>query len=149
MSVPDAFLYDVQFLFDWNRNFLRRSMWKEGMAVLQYNAIMLLVVNLLMTMMKWADVFSRLVLMYFLILNILLSFLIHMIIKKAMHTYYSSGQNVVKVLVVTQSNLIDETLTGWRRIWIFFIRSSPWPVWTIIWKGKRSEIFRSWQGKRI
>ncbi len=98
------------FFFDWNRNFLRRSIWKEGMAVVQYNAIMLLVVNLLMTMMKWADVFSRLVLIYFLILNILLSFLIHMIIKKTMHTYYSSGQNVVKVLVVTQSNLIDETL---------------------------------------
>ena len=73
------------------------------MAVIQYNAIMLLVVNLLMTMMKWADVFSRLVLIYFLVLNILLSFLIHMVIKKAMHTYYSSGQNVVKVLVVTQS----------------------------------------------
>ena len=103
------------FFFDWNRNFLRRNIWKEGMAVIQYNVIMLLVVNLLMTMMKWADAFSRLVLIYFFALNMLLSLLIHFIIKKTMHTYYSSEQNSVKVLVVTQSNLIDETLNRLER----------------------------------
>lgn len=98
------------FFFDWNRNFLKRNIWKEGIAVFQYNAIMLLVVNLLMTMMKWADVFSRLVLLYFFILNIILSLVIHLSVKKAMYTYYSSEQNSIKVMVVTQGNLIDETL---------------------------------------
>ena len=78
------------FFFDWNRNFLKRNIWKEGIAVFQYNAIMLLVVNLLMTMMKWADVFSRLVLLYFFILNIILSLVIHLSVKKTMYTYYSS-----------------------------------------------------------
>ena len=68
-----------------------------------------------MTMMKWADAFSRLVLIYFFALNMLLSLLIHFIIKKTMHTYYSSEQNSVKVLVVTQSNLIDETLNRLER----------------------------------
>ena len=103
------------FFFDWNRNFLRRGIRKEVMAVIQYNVIMLLVVNLMMTMMKWADAFSRLVLAYFFILNVCLSLLIHLMIKKAMRTYYSSGQNAVKVLVVTQSNLIDETLDRLER----------------------------------
>lgn len=98
------------FFIDWNRNFLRRSIFKEIYAVLQYNAIMILVVTFLMVLVKWADIFSRLVLSYFFILNCVLSFLVHMIIKKAMHTYYSSEQNSVKVLVVTQSNLIDATL---------------------------------------
>ena len=98
------------FFFDWNRNFLKRNIWKEGIAVFQYNAIMLLVVNLLMTMMKWADVFSRLVLLYFFILNIILSLVIHLSVKKTMYTYYSSEQNSIKVMVVTQGNLIDETL---------------------------------------
>lgn len=103
------------FFFDWNRNFLKRNIWKEGIAVFQYNAIMLLVVNLLMTMMKWADVFSRLVLFYFLILNIILSLFIHLIVKKVMYTYYSSEQNSIKVMVVTQGNLIDETLDRLER----------------------------------
>lgn len=98
------------FFFDWNRNFLRRSIFKEIAAVVQYNAIMLLIVNFLMVMMKWADVFSRLVLFYFFALNCLLSLVVHLVIKKVLHTYYSSEQNSVKVMVVTQSNLIDETL---------------------------------------
>ena len=41
------------FFFDWNRNFLKRGASKEAAAVVQYNAVMILVVNLLMTMMKW------------------------------------------------------------------------------------------------
>lgn len=98
------------FFFDWNRNFLRRGIWREATAVLQYNAIMILVVNFLMVLVKWADVFSRLVLFYFIALNCVLSLVVHLIIKKVMQTYYSSEQNSVKVMVVTQSNLIDETL---------------------------------------
>ncbi len=98
------------FFFDWNRNFLKRGIYREAAAVLQYNAIMILIVNFLMTMMKWADVFSRLVLFYFAVLNFLLSFFVHLAVKKVMQTYYSSEQNSVKVMVVTQSNLIDGTL---------------------------------------
>lgn len=98
------------FFIDWNRSFLKRSIWKEIYVVIQYNAIMLLVVTFLMVLVKWADIFSRLVLSYFFILNCLLSFAVHMLIKKTMQTYYSSEQNSVKVLVVTQSNLIDATL---------------------------------------
>lgn len=98
------------FIIDWNRNFLKRSIWKEAYAILQYDAIMLLTVNFLMVMLKWADIFSRLVLFYFFLLDFVLSLCIHLMIKKVMHTYYSSEQNSVKIMVVTQSNLIDETL---------------------------------------
>lgn len=103
------------FIIDWNRNFLKRSIWKEAFAILQYSAVMLLTVNFLMVMLKWADVFSRLVLFYFFFLNFAISLCVHLIIKKLMHTYYSSEQNAVKVMVVTQSNLIDETLDRLER----------------------------------
>lgn len=98
------------FFIDWNRNFLKRSLWKEAYAVLKYNAIMILVVTFLMVLVKWADVFSRLVLGYFFILNFFLCLAVHMAIKKFLHTYYSSEQNSVKVMVVTQKDLIDTTL---------------------------------------
>lgn len=98
------------FFIDWNRNFLRRSLWKEAGAVVQYNAVMMLVVTFLMVLVKWADVFSRLVLVYFFLLNIGLSLAVHSVIKKLMRSYYSSGKNSIRVLVVTQSNLIDATL---------------------------------------
>lgn len=98
------------FFIDWNRNFLKRSIWKEAYSVLQYNAIMILVVSFLMVLVKWADVFSRLVLVYFFVLNYLLCLAMHMIIKKFLHTYYSSEQNSVKIMVVVQKGLIDDTL---------------------------------------
>lgn len=98
------------FFINWNRNFLRRSLWKEAGAVVQYNAVMMLVVTFLMVLVKWADVFSRLVLVYFFLLNIGLSLAVHSMIKKLMRSYYSSGKNSIRVLVVTQSNLIDATL---------------------------------------
>lgn len=103
------------FFIDWNRNFLRRSIWREIYAVLQYNAIMILVVSFIMVIVKWADVFSRTVLFIFIILNCCFSFAVHLIIKKSMQSYYSSGLNTVKVMVVTQSNLIDTTLDRLER----------------------------------
>ena len=98
------------FFIDWNRNFLKKSIWKEAFAVLQYNAIMIVTVSFLMVLVKWADVFSRWVLSSFFVLNCLLSFAVHLLIKKSMQTYYSSEQNSVKVIVVTQSNLMEQTL---------------------------------------
>ena len=98
------------FFIDWNRNFLKRSLWKEAYAVLQYNAIMILVVTFLMVLVKWADVFSRLVLGYFFILNFFFCLAVHMGVKKFLNKYYSSEQNSVKAMVVTQSDLIDSTL---------------------------------------
>lgn len=98
------------FFIDWNRNFLKRSIWGEALAILQYNAIMILVVAFLMVLVKWADVFSRLVLGYFFALNFFLSLIIHMVIKKIMQSYYSSEQKSIKIMVVIQSNLIDATL---------------------------------------
>ena len=52
------------FFIDWNRNFLRRSILKEIYAVLQYNVLMLLVTQTIMYFLKWADVFSRGVMIY-------------------------------------------------------------------------------------
>lgn len=103
------------FFIDWNRNFLKRSMAKETWAVLQYNVIMIMVVSFLMVVMQWAGVFSRLVLGYFFFLNLVFSLSIHMLVKKVLHTYYSSEHNAVKVMVVTQSNLMDETLDRLER----------------------------------
>lgn len=98
------------FFIDWNRNFLKRSLYRECLAVIQYNAIMIMVVSFVMVLMQWAEPFARGVLVLFLLLNPLLSLLIHMLVKKALLSYYASEKNAVKVMVVTQSNLIDETL---------------------------------------
>lgn len=95
------------FFIDWNRNFLKRSVLKEIYAVLQYNVIMILVTQTIMYFLKWADIFSRWVMIYFAILNPILSFLLHMLIKKAMKLHYQSDLTKIKVLVITERNLVE------------------------------------------
>lgn len=101
------------FFIDWNRNFLRRSILKEIYAVLQYNVLMLLVTQTIMYFLKWADVFSRGVMIYFAIINSVFSLLLHLLIKNAMKLHYKSDQSKVKLLVITEKNMIpkvEETL---------------------------------------
>lgn len=98
------------FFIDWNRNFLKRNVWKEAYAIIQYNAIMILVTQTIMYFLKWADVFSRLVTVYFAVINIAVSFLIHILIKKAMLIHYSSEITKIKVLVITQKAMEKEVV---------------------------------------
>lgn len=99
------------FFYDWNRNFFKRNFWKEVTEVVQYNILMLLVVEVIMFFMKWADVFSRLVMAYFVISNILLCLVFHCIYKKLLLLNYSSDKGRIKIIVITESEMIPDTLS--------------------------------------
>lgn len=98
------------FFIDWNRNFLKRGIFKEFCVVLQYNVLMILVTQTVMYFLKWADVFSRWVMIYFAVINPVLSFLFHMAIKKALKLHYKSDMVKIKVLVITERDMIKEVL---------------------------------------
>ena len=98
------------FFLDWNRNFLRRSIWRELRAVLQYHVIMLLVVQTVMYFLQWAEPFSRFVMGLFMVLNIFLTLLVHLIIKKAMLIHYSSELSRIKVLIITDQKIAEEVM---------------------------------------
>lgn len=98
------------FFIDWNRNFLRRSLRKELYEIVKYHVIMMLVVQMIMYFLKWADVFSRLVMIYFPIINVALTLLLHLMIKKGMQLHYRSELSRIKVLVITQREMADEVL---------------------------------------
>ncbi|MDO4305032.1 MAG: sugar transferase, partial [Bacillota bacterium] len=98
------------FFLDWNRNFLRRSIWKELLAILQYHVIMILIVQTIMYFLKWADVFSRAVMILFPIVNVLLTLGLHLMIKKALRLHYQSDLSKIKVLVITQREMADQVV---------------------------------------
>lgn len=98
------------FFLDWNRNFLRRGIWKEFLAISQYHVIMILVVQTIMYFLKWADVFSRAVMILFPIVNVLLTLGLHLIIKKAFRLHYRSDLSKIKVLVITQREMADQVV---------------------------------------
>ncbi len=98
------------FFLDWNRNFLKRNKWKELRAVVQYNAIMILVTQTIMFFLKWADVFARLVIIYFVIINVMITLFLHLLIKKSIRMHYSSELSKIKVLVITQNTMVPDVV---------------------------------------
>ncbi len=102
------------FGLEWNRGFFRRNIWKEMMAVGQYNLLMLLVVEVIMYFLKWADVFSRLVMVYFIVINTLLTLLLHCIFKKFLWMNFSSDKSVIKVMIITEGKQIADTVDRLR-----------------------------------
>lgn len=98
------------FFIDWNRNFLKRSVQKEIYEILKYNVIMIFVVQTIMTFLKWADIFSRIVTVYFAVINVIFTLLIHLLIKKGMRLHYSSELSRIKVLVITHKAMIEDVL---------------------------------------
>ena len=98
------------FFIDWNRNFLKRSIRKEVYEIIKCNAIMLLVVQMIMYLLTWADVFSRLVMVYFPVINVALTLAIHLVIKKGMQMHFQSDLSRIKVLVITQKSMAAEVV---------------------------------------
>lgn len=103
------------FFLDWNRNFLRRGVWKELRAILQYHVIMLLVVQTVMYFLQWAEPFSRFVMGLFMLINVLLTLAVHLAIKKMMRIHYHSDISQIKVLIITHQEMAPEVLARLKR----------------------------------
>lgn len=98
------------FILDWNHNFIKRRLIKEMTAIFQYMVFMLLIVISIMAFLKWTDVFSRLVLVYFIFINFSLTLIVHSLIKKILRLYYASDKIATKVLVIGQHNNIENSV---------------------------------------
>ena len=75
------------FFLDWNRNFLKRSIGKELKAIIQYHIIMLLVVQVIMYFLQWAEPFSLFVMGLFMVLNVFITLSVHVLAKQVMRLH--------------------------------------------------------------
>ena len=96
------------FILDWNHDFLKRRFKREAAAIFQYMAFMLLIASGLMLLLKWADIFSRLILIYFAILNFAITLLAHMLMKKALRRYYSSEKAATQLLLIAEEERLSD-----------------------------------------
>lgn len=88
------------FFLDWNRDFLIRGYLQELWAVIRFNVLMVLVVGFFLFMIQKAEVFSRLVMGYFLVLDVIIVYLVHLLLKKLMRSMFASERSVIKVMVI-------------------------------------------------
>ena len=97
------------FMIPWNNGIMKRRPGRELFEIIKMNAVVLMTVMIPLFFFQWAKDFSRLVMAYFAAIDVTLMFILHLIFKKAMKTYYRSELVKTKVLVVTQKELLDET----------------------------------------
>ena len=102
------------FLFDWNREFLKRGVLVEFIAVTKFNIFMELSgMAFLFMLQRSADV-SRLVMGYFAILNILIVWLVRLAMKKGLRVYFTARSNIVKIMIIAKDAVLARTVTKLR-----------------------------------
>lgn len=103
------------FFNEWNRDFLRRGAFRELMAVLQFNGVMILVSLAFVFFARWSWILSRQVILNFIWINLLMMYLAHILFKKFLHRIYTDDKLVTKVLVIAPQDQIDSTITRLRK----------------------------------
>ncbi|MCM1123761.1 MAG: sugar transferase [Eubacterium sp.] len=100
------------FLFDWNREFLKRGIFVEFVAVIKFNAFMLLSVMALLFMLQRSADVSRLVMGYFAVLDVLVVWGVRLGMKKALRAYFTSKSNIVKIMIITKDSVLGKTVSS-------------------------------------
>lgn len=98
------------FLLDWNREFLLRGIFVEFMAVLKFNIFMVLSLQCFLFIIQRSFDFSRLVMGYFFVFDVLIVWLVRLLMKRILRAYFTSKSNVVKIMVITREAALEKTI---------------------------------------
>lgn len=101
-------LYNM--FLDANRNFFTRGYYQEFYYTVRYTLILVVGLVVVLYLMQQSYEFSRSVYGIFAVLNILITYVVHMAFKKAIWKYYRKSTSAEKMLVITKDILADEVL---------------------------------------
>lgn len=102
-----ALLYSI--MTEWNRGFFDRGYLVEIIAITKYNLVLLLAISTIVFLIK-LEGFSRLVFGYFAALNIVVTYVLHLLFKKYMLEHYRNSASSDKVMVVTEKKYADKLM---------------------------------------
>ena len=107
LIVVISILYGV--FTEYNRDFFRRGYFVEFVAIVKYEIVMLLMLASIVFLVQ-AKNFSRLVFIYFAILDFIITYVLHITFKKAVLRSYANAGLLDKVLIVSESSEIKTLL---------------------------------------
>lgn len=102
-----SLLYSI--MLEWNRGFFIRGTFVEFIAVLKYTIVLLVAMSCFVFITK-ADYFSRLVFGYFGIINLVLTWVVHLTFKKYMMDIYRNSINADQVMIVTTRKYVEKIM---------------------------------------
>lgn len=86
---------------EYNRNFTRRGYYVEFMAITKRNVIMAACIGLILFAVKEAENYSRLVFGYFVVIDEIVTYGAHLVIKKYLRRRLRKERNMTKIMVIT------------------------------------------------
>ncbi len=98
------------FLADWNRDFIIRGWFQEFLSVLRFVAFILLMTMMAVFFLQWFNILSRLVILHFTWIVTVLTYVSRVIFKEFFKKHMSSENNVTRVVVVAEKNLVENTV---------------------------------------
>ncbi len=98
------------FLADWNRDFIKRGYILEFMSVIRVVAVTLVGSLVVVFFLSWTNILSRFVILNYIWIDIVLTFLARMIYKRALWKHISSEKNVTRVVVISDKEHMEATI---------------------------------------
>ncbi len=92
------------------KRFFQRGYYYEFLRVLRYNLVLFVVTGFYIYAFRLELEFSRLLLGYFVIINVVVTYLVRVAFKKYMNRFYKRSKGSDKILVVTTNREIDAVI---------------------------------------
>ena len=124
------------FVVDSNRGFVSRGYFVEMLVLLKRDMIILVVWGCIVFLLQFGHEFSRLVVAYFIILNILFTYVLHLCYKKYVRVYYATKRKKIKVMLITNSEQVGNILPTFRREVEYLYELDSMIIWDQNWQGK-------------
>jgi exopolysaccharide biosynthesis polyprenyl glycosylphosphotransferase len=100
------------FLADWDRDYMLRGVALEFIAVIKAVAVIVVASLVVVFFLQWTNILSRFVMANFIWMDIMLDFVLRLIFKQILRNHISSEHNVTRVVVITESGLMEKTLNN-------------------------------------
>ncbi|MBP3806470.1 MAG: sugar transferase, partial [Oribacterium sp.] len=98
------------FLANWDRDFVVRSMFYELVSVIKFDAFSAIIALVISFFLRWNLILSRIVIFNFIWIFALLDFAVRCIFKEIYKKHISSENNIVRVVVVAEKPLVEQTV---------------------------------------
>lgn len=98
------------FLTDEYKRFFQRGYYYEFIRVLRYNFVLFVVTGFYIYVFRLELEFSRLLLGYFVVINVALTYLVRLVFKTYVKRHYKKSRGSDKILVVTTNQEIDTVM---------------------------------------
>ena len=92
------------------KHFFQRGYYYEFIRVLRYNFVLFVVTGFYIYAFRLELEFSRLLLGYFVVINMILTYLVRVAFKRYMNRYYKKSRGSDKIIVVTTAQEIDTVM---------------------------------------